>query len=253
MINKIKNFFSGIGAGILAVLFAIGVAFLSRRDNRKFHQEQKKANDKLKKENEKMKDQTQDVVEDKNELEKQSDQIDKESEDIKEEAAETESDFQDHFNVFLIFILVPALMFATSFGVVAANDSPVPKEVTIEDLKVPEVPEDGTKDELIDLCHKLIDKYKDMGKVAIQFRSLYYRSQDNLDESQEVNNKLEGKLDEVIEINKNKDEVLAEKDKIIDELLQEDQGLDWGFYGGMGYPPLNPKNTELNFGAFFNF
>lgn len=134
--------------------------------------------------------------------------IEKRIEDRKERAEKLSDRLRKHFHMFIIVCLI------VSFSVVGvANDLIIP-----------------------DNYSDLVEAYRDMADIAVNYQRLY--------------NEAEADNQALLEVIKNLQDLMKVQQDIIDDLLQKDR---FSLFGGFNYVPLNPSYSGIMAGITFEF
>ena len=134
--------------------------------------------------------------------------IEKRIEDRKERAEKLSDRLRKHFHMFVIVCLI---VFFSVVGI--ANDLIIP-----------------------DNYSDLVEAYRDMADIAVNYQRLY--------------NEAEADNQALLEVIKNLQDLMKVQQEIIDDLLQKDR---FSLFGGFNYVPLNPTYSGIMAGVTFEF
>ena len=134
--------------------------------------------------------------------------IKKKIEGRREESNKLDERLKKHFHMFIIVCLI------VSFSVIGIA----------EDLIIP------------DNYSDLVEAYRDMADIAVNYQRLY--------------NEAEADNQALIEVIKNLQDLMKVQQDIIDDLLQRDR---FSLFGGISYVPLNPTYSGIMAGVTFEF
>lgn len=217
----------GIGLGLLGIKKSVKKAKKKAKKDREKNKQMEKRAEKYQEEIDALND---DLAE-----------ANKEDEKINKKQKKVTERFKSFFNMMLIVTLLftPVVVFAQEAQV---TDLP-----TVEDAK--ELPDnyEGLEAQYFDLLDAYIELYghnQNLYNQKEHYKELAHDYKDKLE-----NVKLD--LDEMIENDKQDEEMKQQLFDYIDKLLKRDGGF--GIYGGVGISPLKPEASKLELGLTYDF